>query len=47
MNTRKRRSVEEVEDELERMLRSGNMALTDPEVFRFLYDTFPVTDECW
>ena len=46
MNTRKKRSTEEIENELEDILRSDNVALTDPKVLNFLYQTFPVEDEC-
>jgi len=48
MNTRKKRSMVDIENELEGILRAGNgnVALTDPEVIRFLYDTFPVDTDC-
>jgi len=42
MNSRKKRSPEEAEHELEEFIRVGNVALTDPEVIELLYDTFPV-----
>ena len=42
MNSRKKRSPEETERELEELLLDGHVALTDPEVIALLYNTFPV-----
>jgi hypothetical protein len=49
MNTRKKRSPEETESELEELLRDRRVALTDPEVVALLYDSFPVDhdDSCF
>ena len=45
MNSRKKRSPEDLEQELETILREPNVALTDARVIQFLYNTFPTDDD--
>ena len=47
MNSRRKRSLEEIESELEEILKEKNVALTDPKVFTFLYETFPLDLPCY
>ena len=47
MNSRRKRSLEEIESELEEILREKNVALTDPKLLSFLYETFPLDLPCY